>query len=143
MARTVDPEQVRRRIRAARIIAGFDKVDDLALTLNIDGLKRDTLYEIESGKRAVRPHELRLIAEACGISPAFFEVDFAHLNADEPVELDTDERLERLEGAVILLVQQLASEQPELQQRFLEALRTRRSSRRAQSQGEAESARGA
>jgi DNA-binding XRE family transcriptional regulator len=75
----VSAEDTQRRIRAARVLAGMERVDDLADKINTRGLGRDTLYNIEAGRRRVQPHELRLIAEATRVSPAFFEVDFSTL----------------------------------------------------------------
>lgn len=61
-----------------------------------------TLYSMQNGnkgKRVISPQEGRMIADACGISRAFFTVDFTDL--DEPAERDAlAQRLEALEGQV-------------------------------------------
>lgn len=136
-----DRVDVARRFRAAVALSGFPSVEALADELahrNAGvGLKRLREISQQRGNPA-RAVELREIAEACGVPYGIFTLDLqAALDNGRP---DTDERVNRLEQAVILLVRQMAREQPELQREFLEALRTRTPSRPAQAGGEAESA---
>lgn len=101
-----DAEDIRRRIRAARVLAGMERVDDLAEAINRRGFARDTIYEVERGKRPVGDHELAWIAEATGIAPAFFRVDFATLgdqSGSEPGET-LQEQLARHEALIRRLV---------------------------------------
>lgn len=102
-----DLEDTRRRIRAARVLAGLERVDDLADLIDTQGLRRDTLYSIEAGKRPVRPHELRMIAEACGLPYAFFTVDFAALEEGTP-----DDRFARLEDMIAGVNDRLTTWEP-------------------------------
>lgn len=98
-------EDTRRRIRAARVLAGLERVEDLATKIDTPGLGRDTLYNIEAGKRAVRAHELRLIAEACGLPYEFFTTDFAALGQSTDDEGRTlEQRIEAIESSIDTLV---------------------------------------
>lgn len=91
-------QQTQRRIRAARALAGFDSVDDLAAHVDMGAT---TLRKMERGERPVRPRELREIAEACGLPYEFFTEDFERLGAG-PAE-GVEDRLSALEEAVSLL----------------------------------------
>lgn len=71
-------DEIRRRIRAARALAGIT-VDELSGRLDGQRLSTKTLGNIERGDRDARPMELRAIAAACGVSYAFFTVDFSTL----------------------------------------------------------------
>lgn len=73
------PEDIRRRIRAARLLAGMARAEDLADAIDRRGFGKDTIYDMESGERTVLDHELDVIAAATGVSPAFFQVDFTTL----------------------------------------------------------------
>lgn len=88
-------EQLRRRMRAGRVIAGMEKVDDLAAKINQKGLKRDTLYLMEGGKRRIQPHEVPAIAKGLGVDPEFFELDFSNLSG----KVDTG-RVDTLESDI-------------------------------------------
>lgn len=69
--------QMRRRLRAARELAGYERVDDLAAAIGERGFGKTTLYEFEQGKTSpLRSHLLR-IADACGLPVEWFEVDIA------------------------------------------------------------------
>jgi transcriptional regulator with XRE-family HTH domain len=72
----VDDKEVGRRVRAARSYKGLPSVPALANAINEDGLKATTLYGIEQGRRRAFPRELAAIANACGLPPAFFTMDF-------------------------------------------------------------------
>lgn len=76
----VEGEELRNRLRAAQALAGIRSVDELAERIGIEGLGRDTLYDMQRGKRPIRRHELREIADACGLPYEFFTVDFATLS---------------------------------------------------------------
>lgn len=71
----MDTDIIRSRLRAARALAGLS-VEQLAERLGERGLSAGTLYNIERGARGIQRWQLNLIAEACGIHPSFFEVDF-------------------------------------------------------------------
>lgn len=74
-----------RRVKAARALAGYRNTGALAADLG-PGLSDKTLRKIESERdpRQAKPHELEMIARACGLTPAFFSVDFAQLEPDAP-----------------------------------------------------------
>lgn len=74
-----DANELARRIKAARALAGIASTTALANRIGVQGLSGETLRKIESGSREVRPHELREIARACGLPFEFFTVDFAQL----------------------------------------------------------------
>lgn len=99
------PDETARRVKAARILAGFPSADALGEELG-QGLSGKTLRRIESGARTVRPHELREIARACGIPFGFFTVDLADLGSPASpetavaVERAIAELLPRLEDSV-------------------------------------------
>lgn len=88
-------DEIRRRMRAALALAGIKNVRELAERIDLPGLGRDTLYEMQSGKRAIRRHELREIADACGLPLEFFTVDFATLEENGSAD-SADRVLERL-----------------------------------------------
>lgn len=75
MQTVVESEELQRRLRAALALSGLKSVDELAKRIGIEGLGRDVLYDMQRGKRAVRRHELREIAEACSVPLAFFEAE--------------------------------------------------------------------
>lgn len=70
-----------------------------------------------SHKRVARPHELRYIADACGISPGFFTVDFRALESDDT----EDGRVERLERQLAQIVDRLDGIDEDLSQMPLTA----------------------
>lgn len=92
--RHMDAEQTRRRIKAARALAGLS-VRELAERLDDPGYGERTLRKIESGERPVRQLELREIARVCGLPYEFFTGDFAQLAKTK----DGDD-LKRLEARV-------------------------------------------
>ena len=68
---------VRRRLKAARALAGLS-VKELAERLDPkDNLGERTLRKLESGESVVRPIHLREIARVLGLPYAFFTEDFA------------------------------------------------------------------
>jgi hypothetical protein len=80
--------RLRRRMLMARIEAGYgEKISDLADRLRelgyVDGWSKETLGAMERGRdsrlaaRAIRPEEILVLAEACGVSPSFFDADFS------------------------------------------------------------------
>jgi transcriptional regulator with XRE-family HTH domain len=89
-------ETRRRRIRAARALADLT-VEELADAIDAKGLKAKTLGAIERGEREVRPHELRAIAEACGLPYEFFTADFNILTAPHHGS-NLAERMDELEA---------------------------------------------
>jgi transcriptional regulator with XRE-family HTH domain len=103
-------EGLRRRLRAARIIAGYDRMEDLAATLNVAGLGTDTLYEIERGKRGIQRHELKLIAEACELPYEFFTADLRLLADNARERRASDIRMQRIDENVRELVERWREE---------------------------------
>jgi hypothetical protein len=83
--------RLRRRMLMARIEAGYgDNIADLRDRLVELGYVKDwgieKLRALQSGQysadkpRDIRPGEIKILAEACRVSPAFFHVDLAQLN---------------------------------------------------------------
>jgi transcriptional regulator with XRE-family HTH domain len=77
------------RLRAARHLAGYTSVEDLANALNQPGLKATVLRAIEREERPGRFPELREIADCCGLPVEFFTADFSKLASisGEPREI--------------------------------------------------------
>ena len=67
------------RLRAARHLAGFNSVDELADALNQRGLKSTVLREIETERRGGELRDLREVADRCGLPVEFFTADFSRL----------------------------------------------------------------
>jgi outer membrane murein-binding lipoprotein Lpp len=89
--RMLDQEQLRRRMRAARALAGYKVMSDLAAAIPKESqLGERKLRALESGEDALRPPALREIAAACGLPYEFFTADlltlFAGL-ADQQIQL--------------------------------------------------------
>lgn len=103
----VDDEGLRRRMKAAQTLAGIKNVRELAERIDLPGLGRDTLYEMQSGKRPILRHELREIADACGVPVEFFTAeDFSALSqagggTDTQAQLDA---IQQMLGNVLNLV---------------------------------------
>jgi hypothetical protein len=91
------PDDLARRIKAARALGGFGSVAALVEAIGEPGLGVRTLGKIEAGEREPRPWQLALIARECGVSEAFFSADLATL-AETPAPLD--ERLASIEEKV-------------------------------------------
>lgn len=119
---------VERRIRAAMVLAGID-FDELARRVDQSGMASRTLRGMATPEdpQVPQPHHLRYIAAACGLSPAFFTVDFSSLG-DLPVEEpewaeSLRQRMDRLEdewssaqldalGAALAALQRYGGETP-------------------------------
>jgi hypothetical protein len=97
--------ELRKRLRAAQVIAGFKSVDELAGRIAIEGLGKDTLYDMQRGKRAIRRHELREIADACGLPMEFFTEDFDRMRTPEPGIAEHDARSQKYTAQIIDAVQ--------------------------------------
>jgi transcriptional regulator with XRE-family HTH domain len=67
------------RLRAARHLAGFNSVEDLAKALGQRGLKTTVLREIETGRRRGDLRDLREVADRCRLPVEFFTADFSRL----------------------------------------------------------------
>jgi transcriptional regulator with XRE-family HTH domain len=107
----VDREAIGRRIRAARALGVPSEAelarrkrpqpglthDDVADRIGLDGYSAKTIGNMERGDTpALRP-ALTEIAKACGIDPAFFDLDVAHIGADGDGRVDQlEQRLETL-----------------------------------------------
>jgi hypothetical protein len=81
-----DPDHsTERRIRAAMALADLD-FDELAERIDTKGLGERTLRKLAdpADSRGARPHELRLIAEACGVPDWFVAEGFARQGS--PIE---------------------------------------------------------
>jgi hypothetical protein len=91
------------RLRAARQLAGFKSVDQLAKALNQRGLKSTVLRDMENGKRRGELRDLRVVADGCGLPVEFFTADFSRLAeiSEDPGKVITrrlllaDERVEQ------------------------------------------------
>jgi transcriptional regulator with XRE-family HTH domain len=106
-------DRLRFRMRAARAIAGLT-VKELAARVadagHADGLSARVLGEMERGNRVIKPSEIPILAEACGLPAAFFSVDFATL--EEPTlraEVDyLRSEIAKIKGTVAELATDLA-----------------------------------
>lgn len=91
-------ERLRRRLIAARALAGLT-VKQLAAEIQARGHTRGYSAEniglMERGRRPIQPQNIPVLAAACGLSPAFFSVDFSSLEDQDELAAVGD-RLERL-----------------------------------------------
>lgn len=125
----IPPGEIAARIRAAIGYSGED-TRHIAQRLGISEatLRRRTARQRPSGARSM--DELYRIAEACGVPPNFMAEGFGpYLSTETPT---ADERVDRLERAVMLIGAELAGQLPELQRQLLEDLRPRRRSSRGE-----------
>jgi hypothetical protein len=87
MDSTHTPDELRRRVKAARAYAGYKSAGELAAALDFKGLGERNLRELEgpSAPRPFRAVELREIARVCGLPYEFFTADLSLLGvlADE------------------------------------------------------------
>lgn len=94
-------DEVRRRLRAARALAGLT-VAELARheLVAANGLTVSTIGETEREDRDAKPMELEVLARACGLRPDWFTVPLGRLGHQETVWLALAQRLERIEQAL-------------------------------------------
>jgi transcriptional regulator with XRE-family HTH domain len=93
----MDAAEVGRRVRAARAYAfGADRGrDEVAKAINVS---TRTLSRIESGRRPLSDEEKAAVAQACGLPPEFFSIDFSA--AERPANGEIAPRLVQLEQLV-------------------------------------------
>lgn len=101
-------EDLKRRMKAALALAGIG-VEELAQRINLRGYGAKTLYNMqgETGARPILPRDQEVIARACGLSPAFFTIDFGQIPADTITD-----RLHRLEQQVQALLSAIPDVMP-------------------------------
>lgn len=68
---------IKRRIRAARELAGIQSDDELIDLIDEPGLGKGTLKKVYSGARDLYRSEQLRIAEVCGVPVGWFHVDIA------------------------------------------------------------------
>lgn len=111
--------EIARRLKAARQLAGFSNVEELAAAIGTEGLSAGTLFNVEQQRRVVRfhgqpvvlrPHEAQAIARVCGLPDDWFDLDLRRLTAvpDSEADIIADrlqaqladlaERLDRIEN---------------------------------------------
>lgn len=98
----MDAEQRRRRVKAARALAGLT-TKELANKLNEPGLSVGNLEALEgpSAHRAFRKGELQAIARACDLPDEFFTVEsWEALALDADRLEDHERRLRRIEQEI-------------------------------------------
>jgi hypothetical protein len=98
-------EDLKRRMKAAIALAGIT-VEELAERIDRRGYGAKTHYNLqgEAGGRPILAQDQEVIAKACGLSPAFFTIDFSKLQA--PADEDRIATLERQMAAVLQVIQQ-------------------------------------
>jgi transcriptional regulator with XRE-family HTH domain len=89
------------RMRAARHIAGFRNVADLASAIQMAGLGETRLRQIEQERIVAGYRDLRDIAEACGLRVEWFSADFDRLDeiSDDPRQVLARETAAAVERA--------------------------------------------
>jgi protein-disulfide isomerase-like protein with CxxC motif len=101
----VDRSELARRLKAARALAGYTKPETLAQQplLLANGIKASRIKEMESvkGRVEVRPMELDVIAEACGLPREFFSAPFERMAENAALA----ERMEAVERALEALAE--------------------------------------
>jgi hypothetical protein len=100
-AATVKPS-IATRVRAARVIGGYNRPQDLAAAIGGRGLGATNLYKIERGERAPAVRELYDIAAACGLELEFFTADFERLReiSEDPRKVIARETAEAVRRSV-------------------------------------------
>jgi hypothetical protein len=99
--RMLDQEQLRRRMRAARALAGYKVMSDLAAAIPKDSqLGERKLRALESGEDPLRPPAMREIAAACGLPYEFFTTDLQALFAGLGPHQLLENRVNSLEAAL-------------------------------------------
>lgn len=68
------------RIQAAQALGGFKSIPDLAEAIGVPGFGVKTLRRCATDERKASAGELGLIARACRVDPAFFDIDFRRLS---------------------------------------------------------------
>lgn len=87
-------EELRRRMRAAMALAGLT-VKQLAARIDGRGYSDKTLNNMLGDRlRPIEPRDFPVLAQACGLTPAFFTIDFSTI-ADDPALAERVEALER------------------------------------------------
>jgi transcriptional regulator with XRE-family HTH domain len=95
--RMVSGQELGRRLRAARELAGLHSAEELGKVINERGLSGRTIRNIEAGIRTAQRRDLRAIAEACGLPMAWFEVDIAAaVAAATPSPSEAEKKLQQL-----------------------------------------------
>jgi hypothetical protein len=79
-----------RRLKAARVLGGFDNLQQLASAIGERGLGLGVLKRVEAGSRELQPSEASVIARACGLDHSFFYAPRGSLGigAVQPGEID-------------------------------------------------------
>lgn len=100
----LDRENVRRRLRAARMLADFTAPAKLAEhpLCKANGITASLIIETERKTRDALPMELETIARACGLPADFFYVPFERMS--DPA---ASERLAQLERRVEALQEEV------------------------------------
>lgn len=96
-----EAHELRKRLRAARELAGFESIDDLVKEIGDEyGYGKSTLYSYEQGNYLTPPGPAKLtrIAEACGLDVAWFYVDIRKALRREGRGLTASELRRRLQG---------------------------------------------
>lgn len=109
-------DELRRRVKAARALAGFGSTKELAQAIGTDaklGDRKLRTLEGDSAPRPFREPELEQIAKACGLPLAFFEIDFAMLDGYDRTLAD---RIAAIEEFIWAEVVPTAGEQGQPQQ---------------------------
>lgn len=84
------------------MLGGYRSPADLAEAIGRAGFGERTVRNVEQGKRTLADYEAGWVAEACGISPAFFEIDLAALQAPNLTRAAEATQVELLEAALAL-----------------------------------------
>lgn len=103
------PQQpsIERRIKAAITLAGLD-FQQLADRINSNGYGERTLRRIadeHDPDRRPRASDLHVIAKACGVSDAFWTIDFSAL-AEPDLREEISELRDELEALALVVAQQ-------------------------------------
>lgn len=94
-------DEVRRRLKAARALAGMTVAELARHELVVaNGLTVSTIGETEREDRDAKPMELEVLARACGLRGDWFTVPLGRLGAQETVWVALAQRLTRIEEAL-------------------------------------------
>lgn len=94
--------EIKKRLKCARIYAGYGRPRDLAAhaAMKRNGLTASRVIQIEAEQQDASEAQLRVIAEACGLPFEWFVADYATLRT-EPSQLErVEQKLDRLLTAI-------------------------------------------
>lgn len=88
-------EETARRLKAARILCGYDSAQKLADALDEDGLRYRTIVNMEAGTARLSTQNAEYIARRLGLDPSFFSAPVATLGDTRPADQRAADEISR------------------------------------------------